>query len=82
MVIYYMVIYWYIRHVVIYVHDKHLLMLQTFIADATKCTLDDSKKQKSLDDHILNYGIWIIQFGLIMMQLNDTEHEGDGERAV
>ena len=54
----------------------------TFIADATKCTLGDSKKPKSQDDHILNYGIWIIQFGLIMMQLNDTENEGDGERAV
>ena len=69
-------------YMVIYVHDKHVLMLQTFIADATKCTLDDSKKPKSQDDHIFNYGIWIIQFGLIMMQLNDTENEGDGKRAV
>ena len=61
--------------------DKHFL-LQTFITYAPKCTLDDSKKPKSQDDHLLNYGIWIIQFGLIMMQLNDTENKGDGERAV
>lgn len=50
--------------------------------DATKCTLDDSKKRKSQDDSQLNYAIWVIQFGLIIMQMNDTENEGDGERAI
>ena len=29
-----------------------------------------------------NYALWVIQFGLLIMQMNDTEKEGDGERAL
>lgn len=29
-----------------------------------------------------NYGLWVIHFGLLLMQMNDTEREGDGERAM
>lgn len=45
-------------------------------------TLDDTQKPKSQPDYLQNYGLWIIQFGLMLMQLNDTEKEGDGERLI
>ena len=34
------------------------------------------------DDHLANYDIWIVQMGMLLLQLNDTEKEGDGERTV
>ncbi len=34
------------------------------------------------DDGLLNYGLQIIQLGVFLMQLNDTEAEGDGERSL
>ena len=30
----------------------------------------------------MNYGCQILQLGLMLMQLNDTEKEGDGDRSV
>lgn len=32
------------------------------------------------DDRVLNYGLQVIQLGILLMQLHDTEKEGDGER--
>lgn len=34
------------------------------------------------DDRLMNYGFQILQLGLMLMQLNDTEAEGDGERSI
>ena len=32
------------------------------------------------DDRVLDYGLQVIQLGTLLMQLHDTEKEGDGER--
>ena len=32
------------------------------------------------DDKVLNYGLQVLQLGTLLMQLHDTEKEGDGER--
>lgn len=34
------------------------------------------------EDRLLNYGLQVIQLGVFLMQLNDTEAEGDGERSL
>lgn len=34
------------------------------------------------EDRVLNYGLQVIQLGMMLMQLNDTEHEGDGDRSL
>ena len=34
------------------------------------------------DDRIFNYGLHVIQLGTLLLQLNDTEKEGDGERSL
>ena len=34
------------------------------------------------EDGIFNYGLHVIQLGTLLMQLNDTEKEGDGERSL
>lgn len=34
------------------------------------------------EDRLLNYGWQVIQLGVFLMQLNDTEAEGDGERSL
>ena len=34
------------------------------------------------EDRYLNYGLQVIQLGMMLMQLNDTEGEGDGERSL
>ena len=34
------------------------------------------------EDRLLNYGLQVIQLGVFLMQLNDTEAEGDGERSI
>ena len=36
----------------------------------------------SEEDRNLNYGLQVIQLGIMLMQLNDTESEGDGERSL
>lgn len=36
----------------------------------------------SQDDRLLNYGLRVIQLGVMLMQLNDTESEGDGDRSL
>lgn len=36
----------------------------------------------SEEDRYLNYGLQVIQLGMMLMQLNDTEAEGDGERSL
>ena len=36
----------------------------------------------SAEDRFLNYGLQVIQLGIMLMQLNDTEAEGDGERSL
>ncbi|KAK3755179.1 hypothetical protein QZH41_010699 [Actinostola sp. cb2023] len=42
----------------------------------------ETKDPKDEDDHMTNYALWVMQFGLLLMQMNDTEKEGDGERAM
>jgi hypothetical protein len=34
------------------------------------------------DDHLKIYGIWIIQIGMLLLQFNNTEKEGDGDRTI
>lgn len=34
------------------------------------------------EDRILNYGLQILQLGVFLMQLDDTEREGDGQRMM
>ena len=34
------------------------------------------------DDRVMNYALQCIQLGVMLMQLNDTEKEGDGERSL
>ena len=36
----------------------------------------------STEDRRMNYGLQILQLGVLLMQLNDTEGEGDGERSL
>lgn len=36
----------------------------------------------SEEDCYLNYGLQVIQLGMMLMQLNDTEAEGHGERSL
>ena len=36
----------------------------------------------SEEDRYLNYGLQVIQLGMMLMQLNDTEGEGDGEHSL
>lgn len=36
----------------------------------------------STEDRRMNYGLQVIQLGVLLMQLNDTESEGDGERSL
>lgn len=36
----------------------------------------------SQEDRRLNYGLQVIQLGVMLMQLNDTEKEGDGDRSL
>lgn len=34
------------------------------------------------EDRCMNYGLQVMQLGVFLMQLNDTEAEGDGERSI
>ena len=34
------------------------------------------------EDRVMNHGLQVMQLGVLLMQLNDTEKEGDGERAL
>lgn len=36
----------------------------------------------STEDRRMNYGLQVLQLGVFLMQLNDTEAEGDGERSL
>ena len=33
-------------------------------------------------DRVINYGLTCVQLGIMLMQLNDTEKEGDGQRCL
>lgn len=39
-------------------------------------------EDKEASDHVTNYARQVIQMGLMLMNLNDTEREGDGARSV
>ena len=39
-------------------------------------------EQQASDDKVMNYALQCIQLGIMLMQLNDTEKEGDGERCL
>ena len=45
----------------------------------TEMTDNDDSHDK---DGVMNYGLHVIQLGVFLMQLNDTEKEGDGERCL
>ena len=48
-----------------------------------EATLSDKPPQDAAkDDRVLNYGLQVIQLGVLLMQLHDTEKEGDGERNI
>jgi hypothetical protein len=49
-----------------------------------ECTREHpSAKTKSSDeDGAMNYALQVIQIGVFLVQLNDTEKEGDGERCI
>ena len=36
----------------------------------------------SSEDRQMNYGLQVIQLGVMLLQLNETEAEGDGERSL
>lgn len=36
----------------------------------------------SQDDRLFNYSLQVLQLGVMLMQLNDTEREGDGDRSL
>ena len=36
----------------------------------------------TVDDKVQNYGLSLIELFIVLMQLNDTIHEGDGDRNV
>ena len=36
----------------------------------------------TVDDKVQNYGLSLIELFIVLMQLNDTIHEGDGDRSV
>ena len=36
----------------------------------------------SKGDGVMNYSLQMLQLGFLLMQLNDTEREGDGNRSV
>ena len=45
-----------------------------------------SQSEENHDSHdqdgVMNYALQVIQLGVLLMQLNDTEKEGDGERCL
>ena len=41
-----------------------------------------STKTSTAEDRLYNYASQCLQFGVLLMQLNDTEKEGDGERCI
>ena len=43
---------------------------------------DRPPEEAAKDDRVLNYGLQVIQLGVLLMQLHDTEKEGDGERNI
>lgn len=51
-------------------------------SDGNNSKDQDRAADSTKDDHLANYGIWIIQMGMLLLQLNDTEKEGDGERTI
>ncbi|CAB4011750.1 Hypothetical predicted protein [Paramuricea clavata] len=46
----------------------------------------ESESEENHDSHdedgVMNYALQVIQLGVLLMQLNDTEKEGDGERCL
>ena len=51
---------------------------QTQQVPLPQSTLEPSDEE----DRVMNYGLRILQLGVFLMQLNDTEKEGDGDRAL
>ena len=45
-------------------------------------SLISSIPTSSTEDRLMNYGLQVMQLGVFLMQLNDTEAEGDGERSL
>ena len=41
-----------------------------------------STQEQATEDRLMNYASQVIQLGMMLMQLNDTEKEGDGERCI
>ena len=46
----------------------------------SEITMDLSEEHS--DDRVMNYALQCIQLGIMLMQLNDTEKEGDGDRCL
>ena len=71
----------------------HPVSSQT-VAECTRCStqLPEDKTvlptpvsdlpANSSEDRIFNYGLQVIQLGVFLMQIDDTEREGDGERMM
>ena len=64
-------------------------------AEHTECTPPETHEEKptlpspvsdvppsSSEDRIFNYGLQVIQLGVFLMQMDDTEREGGGERMM
>ena len=64
-------------------------------AEHTECTPQETHEDEpdlpspvsdvppsSSEDKIFNYGLQVIQLGVFLMQMDDTEREGDGERMM
>ena len=50
--------------------------------DDNKKPMNPSAEKPSGPDHLYYYACQCIQLGVMLMQLNDTEKEGDGERSI
>ena len=50
--------------------------------NAPTVSADQNPPTQSNEDRVRNYALQYMQLGVMLMQLNDTEKEGDGERCL
>lgn len=57
---------------------------QTFGSFVDKYVLHDNLEeiQSDPEDKVMNYGLCVIEFAVLVMQMIDTVHEGDGDRLI
>lgn len=69
-------------------NKKHSMMHYSFIQKEPAATSVEPPSPVSsiptncTEDRCMNYGLQVMQLGVFLMQLNNTEAEGDGERSI